>query len=74
MVHVKKCPSVYGRSRKYTDFYINGEPQDYCVGWWNKDVREPLEVCRNCKDFIEGEQHDIDVELANKRQTEREGE
>ena len=56
MVHVKKCPCELGRGRATTEFYINGKPQIYCLGWIDSMTDEPLEVCQNCKDWVNGEQ------------------
>ena len=60
MVHVKKCPCKDGRGMPTTEFYKNGKPQIYCYGWIDKMTDEPLEVCKQCKDWFRGEQCDID--------------
>lgn len=60
MVHVKKCPHKEGRGKPVTDFYKNGKPQIYCYGWMDKMTDEPLEICQNCKDWVYGEQCEID--------------
>ena len=65
MVHVRKCTCEYGRSRPTTEFYKNGKPQIYCLGWQDPMTDEPLEVCRNCKDFFGGEQCEYDFEHRN---------
>lgn len=62
MVHVKKCPCKNGRGRPTTEFHINGKPQIYCYGWIDRMTDEPLEVCRNCLDYVNGEQCEIDFE------------
>lgn len=63
MVHVRKCP--YGkRSRPTTEFYIKGKPQIYCMGWIDLMYDEPLDICKNCKDFVHGEQIEIDFKEA----------
>ena len=64
MVHIKKCPNPLGRSYPTTEFYIDGKPQIYCRGWIDKMTDEPLEVCRNCMDFVDGEQIEVDFERA----------
>lgn len=70
MVHVKKCPLGRGRrSRPTTEFYINGKPQIYCMGWINMMTDDPLENCKNCKDFVHGEQLEIDWEQAKQSGT-----
>lgn len=62
MVHVKKCPCENGRGRPTTEFHINGKPQIYCYGWIDRRTDEPVEVCRNCLDYVNGEQCEIDFE------------
>lgn len=68
MVHVRKCPCQYGRGKPETDFYIDGKPQIYCMGWIDRMTDEPLEVCRDCEDYIYGEQAIIDFEKAKERE------
>ena len=61
MVHVKKCP--YGkRGRPSTEFYKNGKPQIYCMGWMDCMTESPIEECRHCKDFVMGTQIELDIE------------
>lgn len=66
MVHVKKCPYEAGRGKPTTEFYIDEKPQIYCLGWINYMNDEPLEICKNCKDWVYGEQCEIDFENAKK--------
>lgn len=65
MVHVRKCPCEYGRGRPTTEFYKNDKPQIYCLGWTDRMTDEPLEVCKNCKDFVHGKQIEYDVKHKN---------
>ena len=67
MIHVKKCSCKYGRGNPTTEFYINGKPQIYCYGWINLRNDEPLECCKNCKDWVDGEQCIKDFEEAKKQ-------
>lgn len=60
MVHVKKCPCKNGRGRPTTEFYKDGKPQIYCYGWIDLYNDEPLDVCKNCKDWVHGEQCEYD--------------
>ena len=68
MVHVKKCPLYYkqGRGKPTTEFYkiVDGKkkPQIYCYGWINPRYDEPLECCKNCLDWVYGEQLERDFE------------
>lgn len=68
MVHVKKCPHGK-RGRPTTEFHINGKPQIYCMGWIDLMYDEPLEVCKRCKDFVSGEQSEMDFEQAKQNGT-----
>lgn len=68
MVHVKKCPHGK-RSKPTTEFYHNGKPQIYCMGWTDGMTDEVLEICQKCKDFCLGEQCEKDFE-EHLRQTE----
>ena len=56
MVHVRKCPCEYGRGRPTTEFYRNGKPMIYCMGWIDKMTDDPLPICKNCKDWYMGMQ------------------
>lgn len=62
MVHVRKCPCKNGRGKPTTEFYIDGKPQIYCMGWIDLHYDEPLECCKNCKDWVNGEQCELDFE------------
>ena len=67
MVHVKKCPYEDGRGKPTTEFYIDKKPQIYCLGWIDRMNDEPLEICKNCKDWAWGEQCAIDFEEAKRK-------
>lgn len=62
MVHVKRCPYKGGRGKPTTEFHIDGKPQIYCYGWIDGMTNEPLEICKNCKDWVYGEQCEKDFE------------
>lgn len=64
MVHVKKCP-LKKRGKPTTEFCDNGKPQIYCNGWIDCYNDEPLEECRKCADWVNGEQcqRDFDERL-----------
>lgn len=64
MVH-GKCKNPEGRGRITTEFYINGKPQRYCLGWYDSETEETIEVCKKCKDFAMGEQILEDVKKAD---------
>ena len=67
MVHVKKCPCEYGRGKPSTEFYIDGKPQIYCYGWTLGDITDAPECCKNCLDWVYGEQPTIDFEKVRTR-------
>lgn len=53
MVHVKKCP--YGkRSTPTTEFYKDGKPQIYCMGWIDSMTDEYIPECKKCADLAGG--------------------
>ena len=64
MVHVKKCPCKEGRGKPTTEFHkvVDGKkkPQIYCCGWMDSMTDEPYEICKNCKDWVNGEQCEYD--------------
>jgi hypothetical protein len=66
MVHVKKCPCKLGRGKPTTEFYKDGKPQKYCYGWMDGMTDEPFEICKDCKDWVYGEQCEIDFEEARR--------
>ena len=68
MVHVKKCP-LGKRGYPTTGFWKDGVPQIYCLGFVNNSTDEPLEECKQCKDFADGEQLEIDFEEEWNRRT-----
>lgn len=59
MVHTT-CNREEGRGRPTTEFYKNGKPQIYCRGFYDLMIDEPIEVCKNCPDFVDGEQCEND--------------
>lgn len=61
MVHVKKCP-LDKRRIPTTEFYIDGKPQIYCYGYMDLYNDEPLEECKKCLDWVNGEQLEKDFE------------
>ena len=48
----KRRGIVKRRGNASIEFYINGEPQYYCYGYYDKATDVPLEVCQNCTDFV----------------------
>ena len=62
MVHTK-CQRDK-RGKPTTEFYIDGKPQVYCRGFYDMMTDEPVEACKNCLDFVDGEQCEKDFEEA----------
>lgn len=67
MVHVKKCPNPEGRGKPTTEFYIDGKPQIYCYGWFDGMTDEPLQICKECPDWVDGEQCEKDFQEAKEK-------
>ena len=68
-VHVRICPLVASgkvnkRGNPSTEFYRDGVPQIYCLGYFDSRNEEPLAECEVCLDFVHGLQCDIDYEVA----------
>lgn len=48
----KRRGIVKRRGTASIEFYINGKPQYYCYGYYDKATDVPLKVCQNCADFV----------------------
>ena len=59
MVHIKKCP-LGKKGKPTTEFFKDGKPQIYCYGWIDAMTDEPLKECKNCADWVNGEQCEKD--------------
>ena len=65
MVHVGICPCDLGRGKPSTEFCDkNGKPQIYCYGWGHDkdDIDTAFDCCKECKDWVHGDQVEIDRE------------
>lgn len=67
MVHVKKCPHRFGRSKPSTEFYKDGKPQIYCYGWINMITDDTDDICQKCADHVDNAQDDLDAYLKGNR-------
>lgn len=67
MVHTTCKLKDVRRGYPTTEFYKNGKPQIYCMGYYDKRTDETLEECKNCPDFVLGEQCEKDWEEAKKK-------
>ena len=55
----KKEGQVKRRGNPTIEFYKNGKPQYYCYGYRDAMMEEPLEVCKNCADFVDRAEEDL---------------
>ena len=55
----KKEGQVKLRGNPTIEFYKNGKPQYYCYGYRDAMTEEPLEVCKNCADFVDRAEEDL---------------
>ena len=53
-----KCKS---RGRATIEWYKDGVPQYYCYGYIDKMMDEPLPKCRECPDYVDRAQEDLDA-------------
>lgn len=65
----KKKGIVKRRSKPTIEFYKDEKPQYYCYGYIDSETDEPLDECKQCLDFIEMAQKDLDnyIQNGNKR-------
>lgn len=56
-----KCHAVKRRGRASIEFYDDdGDPQYYCMGWMDMASKEIFETCRNCPDFVDRANEEIE--------------
>ena len=56
----KKTGKVMERGKASAEWYKDGKPQYYCMGYINQMTDELLETCRSCKDNAIYAQDDLD--------------
>lgn len=61
----KKKGIVKRRGKPTIEFYKDEKPQYYCYGYIDSETDEPLEDCKQCKDFVELAQKDLDNHIQN---------
>lgn len=49
----KKTGRVKHRGKPTIEWYIDGKPQYYCYGYYDKATDMPLDVCQKCADFVD---------------------
>ena len=59
---IKTEDSITIRGKPTIEWYEDGKPQYYCMGYKDSSTEEPLKSCKNCQDFISGTQIEIDFE------------
>ena len=55
----KKTGQVKYRGKPTIEWYKDGKPQYYCYGYRDAMTEEPLEVCKNCADFVDRAEEDL---------------
>ena len=55
------------RGRATVEWYKDGIPQYYCYGQFDRAPEEPLLECRNCRDFVERAQEDLEDYLRERK-------
>lgn len=60
---------VKRRGKPTIEFYKDEKPQYYCYGYIDSETDEPLDECKQCPDFVELAQKDLDnyIQNGNKR-------
>ena len=60
----KKKEIVQRRGKPTIEFYKDGKPQYYCYGYIDAETDEPIDDCKQCKDFVEHAQDDLERYMA----------
>lgn len=50
---------VKTRGNPTIEWYKNDVPQYYCRGWIDLMTDDPLELCRNCNNFVDRAENDL---------------
>ncbi len=61
-----KKGEVGRRGVAVTEFYIDGEPQVYCLGYGDAMNDEPIDTCKNCRDFDGNSDEDFEKYMERK--------
>lgn len=62
MNYPRQFCELSNRGKTFIDYYENGNPVKYCYGYYDKKNDEPLECCKKCLDFFQGEYHEKEIE------------
>ena len=52
---------VKRRGKPTIEFYKDEKPQYYCYGYTDVETGEPIEACKQCKDFVDFAQKDLEI-------------
>lgn len=64
----KKKEIVQRRGKPTIEFYKDGKPQYYCYGYIDAETDEPIDDCKQCKDFVEHAQDDLERYMAGEQE------
>lgn len=64
---IKLEESISIRGKPTIEWYDNGKPQYYCMGYKDSSIEQPLKTCKNCIDFVGGSQIEIDFKKFQER-------
>lgn len=57
---------VRQKGKPSIEFYKNGKPQYYCMGYENRMTDEPYQECMECPRWVLGKQSEKDYEEAKR--------
>lgn len=57
---IKLEEGVSKRGKATIEWYDNGKPQYYCMGYKDASTEQPLKTCKNCIEFVGGSKIEID--------------
>ncbi len=64
----KKKGIVKRRGKPTIEFHKDGKPQYYCYGYVDYSTDEPIEICKQCKDFVDNAQADLEKYMAGEQE------
>ena len=63
----KKKGVVKRRGKPTIEFHKDGKPQYYCYGYIDYSTDEPLDECKQCKDFVDHAQEDLERNMEDEQ-------
>ncbi len=64
----KKKGIVKRRGKPTIEFYKDEKPQYYCYGYVDCSTDEPIETCKQCKDFVDNAQADLEKYMVGEQE------